>query len=107
MTPVGPVALRASTAPEALLCSSQSHIIPGNLEVPRLTSTFPLSAAKARTPNLPPSALQAVLGPIEAERAAAELCAFDWILGAGDGIRTREYQLGRLMPYHLATPARF
>jgi hypothetical protein len=24
---------------------------------------------------------------------------------AGDGIRTREYQLGRLMPYHLATPA--
>jgi hypothetical protein len=25
--------------------------------------------------------------------------------GAGDGIRTREYQLGRLMPYHLATPA--
>ncbi len=26
--------------------------------------------------------------------------------GAGDGIRTRECQLGRLMPYHLATPAR-
>jgi hypothetical protein len=26
---------------------------------------------------------------------------------AGDGIRTREYQLGRLMPYHLATPAFF
>ena len=26
--------------------------------------------------------------------------------GAGDGIRTRGYQLGRLMPYHLATPAR-
>ena len=26
---------------------------------------------------------------------------------AGDGIRTREYQLGRLMPYHLATPATF
>src|SRR5512143_950135 len=25
--------------------------------------------------------------------------------GAGDGIRTREYQLGRLTPYHLATPA--
>ena len=25
---------------------------------------------------------------------------------AGDGIRTHEYQLGRLMPYHLATPAR-
>jgi hypothetical protein len=25
--------------------------------------------------------------------------------GAGDGIRTHEYQLGRLMPYHLATPA--
>ena len=24
---------------------------------------------------------------------------------AGDGIRTRECQLGRLMPYHLATPA--
>ena len=24
---------------------------------------------------------------------------------AGDGIRTREYQLGGLMPYHLATPA--
>ena len=24
---------------------------------------------------------------------------------AGDGIRTREYQLGRLTPYHLATPA--
>ena len=24
---------------------------------------------------------------------------------AGGGIRTREYQLGRLMPYHLATPA--
>ena len=24
---------------------------------------------------------------------------------AGDGIRTHEYQLGRLMPYHLATPA--
>src|SRR3990172_501959 len=28
------------------------------------------------------------------------------ICRAGDGIRTREYQLGRLMPYHLATPAR-
>src|SRR5512137_2028403 len=28
------------------------------------------------------------------------------ISGAGDGIRTRGYQLGRLMPYHLATPAR-
>jgi hypothetical protein len=27
------------------------------------------------------------------------------VLRAGDGIRTREYQLGRLMPYHLATPA--
>jgi hypothetical protein len=27
-------------------------------------------------------------------------------LRAGDGIRTREYQLGRLMPYHLATPAK-
>src|SRR4030042_578221 len=27
------------------------------------------------------------------------------ICRAGDGIRTREYQLGRLMPYHLATPA--
>jgi hypothetical protein len=26
--------------------------------------------------------------------------------GAGDGIRTRGCQLGRLMPYHLATPAR-
>jgi hypothetical protein len=25
---------------------------------------------------------------------------------AGDGIRTRECQLGRLMPYPLATPAR-
>jgi hypothetical protein len=25
--------------------------------------------------------------------------------GAGDGTRTRECQLGRLMPYHLATPA--
>ena len=24
---------------------------------------------------------------------------------AGDRIRTGEYQLGRLMPYHLATPA--
>src|SRR5512141_1261085 len=24
---------------------------------------------------------------------------------AGDGIRTRGYQLGRLTPYHLATPA--
>jgi hypothetical protein len=24
---------------------------------------------------------------------------------AGDGIRTREYQLGRLTPYRLATPA--
>ena len=24
---------------------------------------------------------------------------------AGDGTRTHEYQLGRLMPYHLATPA--
>src|SRR3990172_1417334 len=28
------------------------------------------------------------------------------ICRAGDGIRTREYQLGRLMPYRLATPAR-
>ncbi len=27
-------------------------------------------------------------------------------LRAGDRIRTGEYQLGRLMPYHLATPAR-
>ena len=26
---------------------------------------------------------------------------------AGDGIRTRVCQLGRLMPYHLATPACF
>ena len=26
-------------------------------------------------------------------------------VGAGDGIRTREYQLGKLGPYHLATPA--
>ena|GEM_PF-4181622 len=26
--------------------------------------------------------------------------------GAGDGIRTREYKLGKLEPYHLATPAR-
>ena len=25
--------------------------------------------------------------------------------GAGNGIRTREYQLGKLGPYHLATPA--
>ena len=25
---------------------------------------------------------------------------------AGDGIRTHEYQLGGLMPYHLATPAK-
>ena len=25
--------------------------------------------------------------------------------GAGDGIRTRGYQLGKLGPYHLATPA--
>ena len=25
---------------------------------------------------------------------------------AGDGIRTRECQLGKLMPYHLATPAK-
>ena len=27
------------------------------------------------------------------------------LVRAGDGIRTHEYQLGRLMPYHLATPA--
>ncbi len=27
------------------------------------------------------------------------------VFRAGDGIRTREYQLGGLMPYHLATPA--
>ena len=26
--------------------------------------------------------------------------------GAGDGIRTRAYQLGKLGPYHLATPAK-
>ena len=26
-------------------------------------------------------------------------------LGAGDGTRTRGYQLGKLGPYHLATPA--
>lgn len=25
--------------------------------------------------------------------------------GAGNGIRTREYQLGKLGPYHLAMPA--
>ena len=25
--------------------------------------------------------------------------------GAGDGTRTREYKLGKLVPYHLATPA--
>ncbi len=25
--------------------------------------------------------------------------------GAGDGTRTREYELGKLGPYHLATPA--
>ncbi|GEM_PF-5311844 len=30
----------------------------------------------------------------------------DEVQRAGDGIRTHEYQLGRLMPYHLATPAR-
>ena len=28
-----------------------------------------------------------------------------WGLRAGDRIRTDEYQLGRLTPYHLATPA--
>lgn len=28
------------------------------------------------------------------------------VSGAGDGIRTREYQHGKLGPYHLATPAR-
>ena len=26
--------------------------------------------------------------------------------GAGDGTRTREYELGKLGPYHLATPAK-
>ena len=37
--------------------------------------------------------------------------ALEGVLGAifmyraGDGIRTHEYQLGRLTPYHLATPA--
>ena len=30
---------------------------------------------------------------------------FERTARAGDGIRTRECQLGRLMPYHLATPA--
>ena len=25
--------------------------------------------------------------------------------GAGDGVRTRECELGKLVPYHLATPA--
>ena len=25
--------------------------------------------------------------------------------GAGNGTRTREYKLGKLVPYHLATPA--
>lgn len=29
----------------------------------------------------------------------------DRIDGAGDGTRTREYKLGKLVPYHLATPA--
>jgi hypothetical protein len=33
------------------------------------------------------------------------LWLFRLLFRAGDGIRTREYQLGRLMPYHLATPA--
>lgn len=27
--------------------------------------------------------------------------------GAGDGTRTREYKLGKLVPYHLATPAHY
>ena len=27
------------------------------------------------------------------------------IYGVGDGTRTREYKLGKLGPYHLATPA--
>ena len=28
------------------------------------------------------------------------------LYGAGDGTRTRECELGKLVPYHLATPAR-
>ena len=48
-----------------------------------------------------------------AVRSAAELWDHDKVHGfvkhetprAGDGIRTHEYQLGGLMPYHLATPA--
>ena len=29
------------------------------------------------------------------------------LTGAGNGTRTRECQLGKLMPYHLAMPARY
>ena len=38
------------------------------------------------------------------KKEAHALMRFE-VARAGDGIRTREYQLGRLMPYHLATPA--
>ena len=46
--------------------------------------------------------LRVDFGPTEIKTAPFGAVGF---VGAGDGIRTREYQLGKLGPYHLATPA--
>jgi hypothetical protein len=50
-----------------------------------------------------PSALPLSYGPLL--KCQVLQCQVRLNTRAGDGIRTREYQLGRLMPYHLATPA--
>lgn len=59
----------------------------GDVLVKRLPSSR-VSAMSAANEN----------GPVHSDGAVA-------LSGAGDGTRTRGYQLGKLGPYHLATPA--
>ena len=61
-----------------------------------------------------PALTTAPRAPVSSEKSNQWSVTSNWLLltdnwslnqRAGDGIRTHEYQLGRLMPYHLATPA--
>ncbi len=79
---------------EGLWAQQDSNLRPSDYESPALTTApwAPLSVSSDQS-----SVIQFTVS----------LATDDWSLNqrAGDGIRTREYQLGRLMPYHLATPA--
>ena len=59
------------------------------------------SDSNQRPNGYEPSALPLSYGPMLKHRVFFNT----FTTRAGDGIRTREYQLGGLMPYHLATPA--